>query len=46
MEEDYNVLEYPEGVERAEEEMLFFLPDIKEVKDAFISDLLYWLVQM
>lgn len=45
MEEEYNVLEYPEGVERAKEEMLNFLPDDEEVKDLFMDNILQWLIQ-
>ena len=41
----YNAISWPEGVERVENEMLGFLPDIKEVKDLFMTDLLQWLIQ-
>ncbi len=43
--EEYNALQYPEGVDRVEEEMLGFLPDDKQVKDLFMNDILQWLIQ-
>ncbi len=41
----YNALAWPEGVDRVEEEMLPFLPDVKQVKDLFMTDILQWLIQ-
>lgn len=43
--EEYNAIQYPEGIERVEKEMLGFLPDDKAVKDAFMVDILQWLIQ-
>ncbi len=43
--EEYNVTQYPEGVERAKEELLDFLPDDERTKDLFMVDLLQWLIQ-
>ena len=44
MEEKYNAIAYPEGVERAEE-FLIFLPDDKAVRDGFMLTLLQFLIQ-
>ena len=41
----YNVLQYPEGIERAKQEILGFLPDDDLVKDSFMKDLLQLLIQ-
>lgn len=43
--EEYNALEYPEGIERVKEEMLSFLPDDDEAKDVFMDIVLQWLIQ-
>ncbi len=43
--DNYNVLQYPEGVERAKNEMLGFLPDDDNVKEGFMKDLLQFLIQ-
>lgn len=42
---EYNVVQYPEGVEKFKEEELVFLPDIPEVKDQFMLDYLQWMIQ-
>ena len=43
--EEYNALQYPEGVERISEEMLAFLSDDKAAQEAFMVDVLQCLVQ-
>lgn len=43
--EVYNALEYPEGVKRASQEMLPFLPEDETVRDLFMNDVLQWLIQ-
>lgn len=45
MGEEYNVLEYPEGVKRAEKEFLDFLPEDENARDLFMNDILQWLIQ-
>lgn len=44
MEEKYNAIAYPEGVERATE-FLDFLPEDPEIRNAFMNDLLQFLIQ-
>ena len=44
MEEKYNAIAYPEGVERAEE-FLCFLPEDKNIRDGFMDTLLQFLIQ-
>lgn len=43
--EEYNVMQYPEGVDKAKE-YLAFLPEIDVVRDAFMDSLLFFLVSM
>lgn len=43
--EDFNVTQFPEGVEKAKG-LLTFLPDIPAVRDAFMDNLLYLLLIM
>jgi len=42
---EYDVTEYPAGYDRVEQEELVFLPQDPEVRDAFMTDMLQWLVQ-
>ena len=45
MSEEYNVLQYPEGVERAEEKLLNLLPEDKDARDLFMNSVLQGLIQ-
>ena len=45
MMEEYNALQYPEGVGHMAKELLTFLPDDQNVRELFMTDLLLWLIQ-
>ena len=42
--EEYNALQWPEGVKK-DEELLTFLPEDETVRDLFMNDVLQWLIQ-
>lgn len=42
---EYDVTQYPEGVDRIRDEELVFLPEDPKVRDEFMLGLLQWLVQ-
>lgn len=45
MQEEFNVLEYPEGVERAKKELLDFLPEDDEIREQFMTTILNVLIK-
>ena len=41
----FNVTKYPEGVDKAKQELLGFLPDEPVVRDGFMKTALQWFIQ-
>ena len=43
--ENFDIMQYPEGFERTKKELLNFLPDDPQAREAFMRFVLQWFIQ-